>query len=226
LPCEVMEHIAIRTQQVSHMLTLRQVCSCLRHQLEGLRAEIQRFRWQQSLTRHTAIDRLGWTLRWTGSGSSFHPGDEWAAAGRLPSCGAAVWLVGISAFAQQIQTSVPKLSRIYVGVCNEAGTSAWALHLADGRLRRWSRDAAGRVRGAPTPANFPNGHMRQVMVDQGKEVDCTTVECTFDSDCGALCFRIGGGPLVTALDGFPPGARMRPFVRLANLCRATICPSR
>lgn len=157
LPCEVMEHIAIRTQQVSHMLALRQVCSDLRHQLEGLRVEIQRFRWQQSLTRQTAIDRLGWTLRWTGSGSSFHPGDEWAAAGRLPSCGAAVWLVGISAFAQQA-TSVPKLSRIYVGVCNEAGTSAWALHLADGRLRRWSRDAAGRVRGAPTPANFPNGY--------------------------------------------------------------------
>lgn len=72
--------------------------------------------------------------------------------------------------------------------------------------------------------------MRQVMVDQGgpsgRDVDRTTVECTFDADCGVLTFRIDGGPLVTALNGFPPGARMRPFVRLANLCRAIICPSR
>ena len=42
----------------------------------------------------------------------------------------------------------------------------------------------------------------------------TEIEVRFDHDEGALAFRIDGGALLPALDGFPPGAGLRPWAQL------------
>ena len=120
---------------------------------------------------------------------------------------------------------------MYIGVCDEAARYAWGLLPAQGHLRRWSRDLDGRVRGRPRPASYPDGHCRQVMFDaMGRPSDLhgkatgVTIQVIVDADAGTLAYRIGRGPELPALSGFPRGVALRPWARVLVPDRLSIRP--
>lgn len=88
-------------------------------------------------------------------------------------------------------------------------------------------------RGAPPPPGFPNGFGVQVAdplpkkatdgagfqpIAKMTESRIVCVGVVFDANAGALSFRVNGGPLRAALDGFPRDAVLRPWGLLQGAC--------
>ena len=152
-------------------------------------------------------------------------GMRWASGPLLPTVGRSTWTV-------RLEESAGNDGNFSIGVCDAARRNAWALHLFTGQLYRYKRDQNGRDtlpiseetgiwKRAPPSDGFPDGDMKQVIVDaDGKPYGLlgrakgATIEVCLDHDAGALSFGINGGPLQHALKGFPAGAPLRPFSRL------------
>lgn len=233
LPEEVIVLVAaqllIYRQSSRHVSRLRSACTQLREQLDPLWTDVLRMRFVRSLCREVVLHRGYQTVSHSAAGFN----NAWAACHLLPCIGKSSWRVRVEATMQQ--------GAVYVGVCNSSGTHAWGLALAHGHMRRWSRDpASGRVRGAPPPPGYPDGHRTHVLYDHlgvayGFKGTCTvglTLECLLDADAGALSFRVVAtgepahrhcellsplpsqcGPMHLGVQGFPAGEPLRPWVR-------------
>ena len=224
-------------------LRLGLTCRAAQERLAPLRSEIfrlrvaytmvhamgQTFLAKSSLTQHVCVLQSGWQL-------AHGRAHAWAVCGPLPDGGRSCFNICID-MPHNLSTSASMRRKsgvhICVGVSNAEASVAWGLHLGSGQMRRWSRNAAGQVCGVPTPAGFPNGHRKQVLFDEsGRPRDlgdvCTSgrvIDVVFDSDAGTLGFRIDRGPLLPGLSGFPKQV-LRPFVRIGESDRVSICPSR
>lgn len=213
-------HIAARAPK--HIRDLRLVSASLKEKLRPLWTAVSLLGIRRVLSHVLIAYYCPWTM------VDWYTSDSWAASGLLPSSGCHTWTVTVLPTAthrvMQPCLGTPDFDPlIYVGVSNAASTCAWALSVYDGRLRRWSRDADGNVRGAPTPAGYPNGHLRVVTYPCGSSCGVggelisrgARVDVLLDVEAGTLAFRLNNGPLVQALHGFPTGAnhRLRPWCR-------------
>ena len=208
-----------------HVASLRATCKDAQSRSELLWREFMRMAFEPTLC--TAVMLLS-RFRVAHAAAGFN--NAWACCGLLPTTGRSCWAIRLDVTMRE--------GAYYVGVSNAAGTTAWGLALAQGHMRRWSRDAVtGRVRGAPTPAGFPQGHRTHVLYDEqgaayhlkGACNPGLVVECVLDADVGSLSFRIVGAPvpshqrwppsvearskLLLGVAGFPKGVPLRPWVR-------------
>ena len=151
--------------------------------------------------------------------------NAWACSGILPTAGRWCWTV---------RCWWTNEAAFCLGVCTADGRCAWGLHVGRGHMRRWSRDANGKVGGAPTPKGFPNGHLKHVLYyDDGAKfgferepaemLTLCPIDVVFDADAGTLGYRVhqwgvdgGPGRLHAALSGFPRGEALRPWMRLGG----------
>jgi len=232
LPDEVYSLIALHLAALApqEIKALLLVSAGLRDRVRPMCNALGQLRFCRVLSHAIISCRCPWSVH------KWYSEDSWAVGGLLPSSGCVSWtVVALPTKCLTLASgTAPSDPLVYVGVSNTPSSCAWGLNLYNGRLRRWSRDAHGRVRGAPTPAGYPNGHLRLVTDAYGR--DCglggelytrgARIDVLLNADVGTLAFRINDGPLIHALHGFPAGAedRLRPWCRAVNTqMRITAC---
>ena len=148
----------------------------------------------------------------------------------LPSARAACCAVRFSSPDARLRFALIVRRQMIIGICDKRTRCGWGLNLFNGKLIRrtmhypraapldgypdgartqvlWSRSSAEQTDGADgedEPANL-----------QGR-ANGAVIEVRVDHDAGSLAFGIDGGEDFLAVDGFPKGAAMRPFVKLNN----------
>ena len=217
LPEELLHLVAdaLLHKHLPSALRLRQASTALRGRLAAVRAaaEARRLRWVPELTDTdlNAISDEGRRLTMMGYDNIL----SWAAGPLLPTAGRV-------SFSVRIEESNENRGGLVIGVCNEAGTCAWGLRPYDGKLFRHSRTADGQLIDAPPPEGWSCGGVTQVMVDEAGQpanlngrATGAVIEVIVDHSEGSLAFRVNG-KLSPALRGFPKGAPLRPWARLAG----------
>ena len=232
LPDEVLQHLWACLLACDLTGALRLCCTsrALRRKAEAVQREAaaRRLQWQparghvitadgRSVTRQGGLNDDSWAM-----GSEVKPGER-------RSCS---WTI-------RVERCRGNLGAMLLGVCatcDESGRSwstvecmeqqlqvGWALHLQSGNLQRWLRDHGGHVlhctKRHPPPPGWPDGAMTQVMRrpnDLYHRAVGALVEIIFDDKASTLAFRVNGGNVLHALSGFPPGAVVRPWVRLCS----------
>ena len=120
----------------------------------------------------------------------------------LPTTGRSTWGVRIDHASQ---------GGMLIGVCDEMELCGWGMSPYSGKIHHAETCAI--------PEGYPDGR-HALVVGNGFEFPAVrpaigaVIECIFHHDEGALWYRINDGPRCFALDGFPPGAALRPWVRL------------
>ena len=223
LPEELTLEITYRCASVRDGARLTQACSALHaqqaaHWISSM-SRILRLEWDPAFTKQHTISNERTLLRYYS-----HGGTPWAAGKAvLPTSGKSSWQM-------RIDQSHDNDGRMTLGVCDEAARCGWGLQCAIGMLQRVSRDEAGESDPfAPPPPFFPDVEgMSTLKLFPGKELIHTTgqpatlqgiangsvVEVIVDHDLGVLSYRLNDNPVVEALRGFPPGARLRPWAHL------------
>ena len=243
LPEELLHLVAdaLLHKHLPSALRLNQACTALRGRLAAVRAaaEARRLRWVPELmdTDRLAISDEGRKL--TVAGGRHH--GSWAAGPLLPTAGRVSFSVRIEESGRDWSEYQNAGADMYIGVCNEANDCAWGLHPYNGKLGRRSRDAGGMVPTAP-PANYPDGHHTQVMVNEAGRpahlrgrANGAVIEVVVDHSDGSLAFGVNGAPPRRVPDQwsqwqvddseedeptkvpfkFPQGAQLRPWVAAA-----------
>ena len=194
-------------------------------------AESRRLQWQPELTgaymsaeNHAAdkvvVSRMGRTIK-LGNLGDF----PWVKCGVLPSSGKSSWQIRVD------NGGYGQCGNMRIGICDFWGRYFWGLWLDTGRLARCERKLNGERFDVHTakPDGWPDGDKKKVYgppdpvpysdipnrCDLSGRVNGVVVEVVVDHDLGTLCFRVDGGPLLHALDGFPVGARLHPCVEMA-----------
>lgn len=228
IPEELLAHVAHQflasgvpaTVLCKTVVNFCKTCRAARSSVALVLAAIKRLRFDKSLCqnfqgmlRSKEGDWL-WQVRlptWDGGA------DAWACCGLLPLRGVSCWRV-------RVDMTYMQGGNFFAGVTDASARWAWGLFPARGHMRRWHRDAARRVCGAPAPPGYPKGHLTHVLYDDdGAKTDLagrTTVGCTidviYDADEGTLAYRVAGGKILKALSGFPKNVAMRPWVRVGS----------
>ena len=215
LPSELFHIVALKVLEraLPSVLSLSSTCSLLYQRSLSVRrqAQARALLWDLGLTTAVALSSCRRSVTAIGSAS----GHAWACASILPADGQCMWRV-------RIDESDLNLGVLMAGVCNCEGTHGWGLFPFDGKLLRRSRHTNGVVDfNSPPPEGFPDGYGTQLMFDacgkptnlQGRAVGAL-VEFYYNADCGALSFRVDGGPHSPLVNGFPPNTHLRPWVRV------------
>ena len=195
-------------------LRLVQTCKAFHASLQPVIkvAEARRLRWISELTEYHTISGNGSTVTKHGPLGLAHPFSRPMSASRLlPTVGDSAWRVRVDKSAENLGGG-----GYYLGVCDAKVNNAWGLLLAHGRLLRFALD---RGFGAPPPAGWPDGDMKQVMKDEaGRRTNLwgcaagAVIDVIFRHDEGTLSYRVNDGALLPALCGFPRGASLRAWV--------------
>lgn len=238
LPDEVFL-IAARTlleASLPSALRLRCVCTALRGKLELVKTEAlaRRFQWLPELTCDCDITNNGRTIT---ADYDDHILADWAAGRVMPTVGVTKWSV-------RVDRSYKNKGGLRVGVCDAANRSAWGLHLCSGLLGRATRDANGMdtflddaPRGGadfsylpePPPDGYPDFHGTPVGPRFNGRANGLKVNFELDHDAGQLLIQSVAvstapngveyisyvGPAWNPFKGFPKGAALRPWARLA-----------
>ena len=162
----------------------------------------------------------------------------WSAAAPLPTTGCHRWSVQVKkandgamliGVCDEAGRNAWGLNPSY----GEVWRAKWTSHTI------WSAEQAGGVQYAvyhhpPPPAGFPDANEKRIMLGLRHTFGATpldaVVDVVYDADAGTLAFGLRYDawvptlrqriqhvvPLGSAVKGFPPGARMRPWVHLCN----------
>lgn len=130
-----------------------------------------------------------------------------------------------STWAMRIDRSRMNQGLMLLGVSLQGRESLteWCVCPFYGRLfrRTWDKDGNQLIGQAP-PAGYPDGHLRQVLVDADGEPTCLegcargrVIDITIDHEDGTLSFRLDGGLDGPRIGGFPIGdpGRNQPLLR-------------
>ena len=230
LPDEVLQHLWMQHLLACDLTGALRLC-CISKALGKRAAAVQReaalrrLRWQPA--RGHAITADGRTVTRQGGLSD----DSWATGSEVRPAEhrACSWTV-------RVERCRGNLGAMLLGVCatldESSGASSskpeqplqvgWALHLQSGRLQRWGRyhgHALPCTKRHPPPPGWPDGAGTQVMRrpdDLFQRAVGALVEIIFDNTASTLAFRVNGGNVLHAISGFPPGAVVRPWVRLCS----------
>lgn len=212
LPLDAISHIALwllRTNDFLSAQHLAWTCKEMNQDLEGLRAMAKmrrhQFRWAVERLDDDVIVRCR-AIRAFGTDGAWR-----RAYGRplLPKYGYAQWAI-------RIDRSRSNQGFMLVGVSlqQRTGLCEWCLCPFYGRVfRRMWDDEANLLCGQPPPAGYPDGHLKNVLIDEesgeptnleGRARGCV-IEVTLDHEEGTLSFRLNGGPDGPKICGFPVG---------------------
>ena len=176
--------------------------------------------WKENLSRGHSISHRGFTLlRCDGGFTSvgqYLRYAAWAAGGELPPMEYFAWRV-------RIQNSFRNQGRLLIGICDASSRHGWGVCPFDGKLYRRCRSSSGQLIKEPPPEGYPDGDntlvFRDLKTSKPHNLDGRAngaiIECMFDK--GTFYVRVGEGPPVPALVGFPVGCVLRPWASLLSI---------
>ena len=232
LPEDVLRRIAswLLIVDPPGILRLRRVCTYYRDVLsdESRTVLARSLAWRGNVGRRNVAARL---LHMKKLG--FESG--WATGSPLPSTGRCSFSVRITGMCTQ------RLFKMFpiIGVSPlELNYKGWGLTLPTGRIERWTQDDAkgtnrfGNMAAGNAPHGWPDYDGRLLLGEDERlphlplrnsdknPVD-VEVEVIVDADAGSVSFRVNGGRLLQAIEGFPRGTQLRPWA-LVNCAPHTL----
>ncbi len=220
LPSELVDLIAywLMVRDPASALRLRQVCRWFYEVLEGRAATTLRRRlvWVAKASHRRVHARL-LSIRKFG----FEKG--WATGTPLPGSGR-------FSFHMRVHRGGKGGFLPIVGVSPTAlEFHAWGLAISTGRIERWVQENAsghnrrGNMAAGSAPSGWPDYDGKLVLVDEKSQPGISTsagvaqtIELIIDADAGSMALSVNNGPLLPAIQGFPPGTTFRPWALLFN----------